>query len=412
MTLSEYVKRGTDRHSDLAEVMERRKSSKAQELENLEFDALIAEQKKKLADATPAKVDSSQATNFMAFLSSLFVGKSPAEINAILTYLTQEQIDKLRLLSESMNPNNLANLRGMMQPQNSSLKETIEIVKLILSMQQPQKSESNSISGKDLIDAFKTGLEVKAQQPANSQNDLQYKLMENSFAEAKAAREEMANQNRLRMEREIVELKNKPSEVDMLLSYEERAGKLKKVYGGTDPAVINEWALKKLDMEQNKDIEDRKQSWEEKKWTQEQEGQGKTIEQIKEVLKVVGEGPIGRVLENIGSAGAEKLRGSKTRNSNVQAQPPQIAQVKCPNCAGDFSANTQLPQIQCPLCGVQLQSGNQPAPQQEQPSQAPIQQPTPNPAQVEPSQTPAPIQEKPVDETVEAEPNAEQPTQQ
>jgi len=403
--MEQYVKKGISKSNGLEEVMERRQTEKMMEYENTKLDTLIAEEKKKLKEASPTKIDSSQAPNFMAFLSSLFVGKSPAEINEILTYLTQEQIDKLRLLSESMNPNNLTNIRGIMQPQNSSLKETIEIVKLILSMQQPQKSESNNISGKDLIDAFKTGLEVKAQQPANPQPDIQYKMLESTMAEIKAMREDASRQERLRTEREIAELKNRPSGFDELVFNEEKAAKVRKIFGGADTGATNEYSLKKLEMEQNKDIEDRKQSWEEKKWTQEQEGQGKTIEQIKDVLKVVGEGPIGRVLENLGSAGADKLRGSKTRNSNVQARPQQIAQVKCPNCAGDFSANTQLSQIQCPLCGVQLQSGNQPPAASAQ--ETPKDQPPSDSAQTQ--SNPAPIQEKPVDQTVEVEPIVEQP---
>jgi len=85
--------------------------------------------------------------------------------------------------------------------------------------------------------------------------------------------------------------------------------------------------------------------------------------------------------------------------------------VKCPNCAGDFPANTQLAQIQCPLCGVQLQSGNQPAssaPSQEMPKD----QPPSDSAQAQPKQNPAPIQEKPVDQTVEVESPVEQITDQ
>ena len=408
-TLSEYVKRGTERHSDLAEVMERRKNSKAQELENLEFDALIAEQKKKLKDASPETINSSQAPNFMAFLSSLFVGKSPAEINEILTYLTQEQIDKLRLLSESMNPNNLSNIRGIMQPQNSSLKETIEIVKLILSMQQPTKSESNNISGKDLIDAFKTGLEVKAQQPANPQNDVQYKLVENTLAELKATREDSARQERLRTEKEIAELKSRPSGLDELFYNEEKAAKARKLFGGSDSAATNEYTLKKLEMEQNKDIEDRKQNWEEKKWEKEKDKEGRTLETVKEIL----EGPAGEILKSLGNAGAEKIRGSKASNSNNPAQSSaKITQINCPNCNGAFPVNVQLPTIQCPLCGVQLQNGNQPpvTSQEQQVATPPQEQPASNSPPAQPSESPA--LEKPVDQTVEAEPVAEQPTNQ
>ena len=95
MTMSEYVKKGISRTNGLAEVMERRQNEKITELETIKLDAMIAEEKKKLKAASPPTAEASQAPNFMAFLSSLFVGKSSAEITEILTYLTQEQIDKL-----------------------------------------------------------------------------------------------------------------------------------------------------------------------------------------------------------------------------------------------------------------------------------------------------------------------------
>ena len=396
--LSEYVKKAADRKSDLTEVMERRKSAKAQELENLEFDALIAEAKKKVLEASPNKVDHSQATHFVTML---FAGRTPAEIKELLQSLTQEEIDKFSYISARMDPNSLSNMRSSLQPQNTSIKDTIEIVKLVTEGRQPQNQSGNDVSGiaKALTEAMRLGADMsKSNQPANSQNDLQYKMMENSLAEAKATREEMANQNRLRYEREIADLKSRPSEIDVLLSYEEKAEKFRKARGGTDSNVINEWALKKLDMEQNKDIADKNLTFEKEKWQYEKENEGKPLEMIKEILQ----GPVGEVLKSFGSAGADRIRGSKAPNPNSQAQSPQIANVDCPNCKGTFSANNQLPIIQCPLCGVQLQRGNQPAPSQDIPKDQPPSDST------QAQSSPIPAQEKPADQTVEVESPVEQ----
>jgi len=420
VTMEQYVKKGISKSNGLEEVMERRQTEKMMEYQNTKLDALIAEEKKKLKEATPTTIDSSQTSNFAA---TLFVGRTPAEIKEIISSFNQEEMDKFLYLSGRGNSNSFANMRGVPHDSNTEVKNMLEALKIGLDA--GRKNEGNGVDMKGIAEIFKAGVDAARvqQQPANPQGDVQFKLVENTLAELKATREDSARQERLRTEKEIAELKSRPSGLDELFYNEEKAAKARKIFGGADTGATNEYSLKKLEMEQNKDIEDRKQSWEEKKWTQEQEGQGKTIEQIKDVLKIVGEGPLGKVIENLGSAGAEKIRGSKTRNSNSQAQPPQIAKVNCPNCAGDFQANIQLPQVQCPLCGVLLQSGNQPAHEQAEhspsnqaqespasntPQEQQVPTPTPDPKQVQPSQTAT--QEKPVDQTVEAEPVAEQPT--
>ena len=406
MSIGEYVKKGIERKSSLTEVMDRRQSDKIQEYENVKLETLIAEEKKKLQEASPSKIDSSQATNFATIF---FAGRTPAEIKEIINSLTQEGMDKLRYMAESMSPNNFAAFRGSLQSPNTSIKDIVEIVKLVSELQQSKNQSGNDMSGmaKAITEAIRLGADMtKAQQPTNSQNDPQFILFKEAIAEAKATREEMTRQERSRAEREIADLKARPSGFDELIYNEEKAAKIKKVFGGADVGVANEFTLRKAEMDQTERLETRKLDWEEKKWEKEKDNEGNMLDTVKEILA----GPAGEILKDFGSAGAARIRGNRPSAPNSQAQSPQIAKVKCPNCSGDFSANTQLSQIQCPLCGVQLQSGNQPDPQQEQPSQAPIQQPTPNPTQVEPSQTPASIQEKPVDQTVEAESPVEQIT--
>jgi len=407
VTMEQYVKKGISKSNGLEEVMERRQTEKMMEYENTKLDALIAEEKKKLKEASPTTIDSSQASNFAA---TLFAGRTPVEIKEIIRSLTQEEIDKLTYMATNMNPNNFGNMRGIPREANNEVKNMLEALKI--GLEAGRKNESNGVDMKGIAEIFKAGVEAsKVQQPVNPQPDIQYKILENSMAEIRAMREERTREDRLRTEKEIAELKSRPSGFDELVYNEEKAAKVRKIFGGSDSGAANDYTLKKAEMDQKERLETRKLDWEEKKWVQEQEGQGKTIDQIQSVLKTVTEGPIGKVIESFGSAGADRLRGgAKAPASNGQAQSPQIAQIKCPNCGGLFQVNTQLPMIQCPLCGVQLQNGNQPAPQQEQPSQVPIQQPTSNPIQVEPSQTPAPIQEKPVDETVEAESPVEQIT--
>ena len=408
--LNEYVKRPTNVKSELAEVMDRRQNEKIQELDNIKLDAMIAEEKKKLQELSPAKIDSSQATNF---ISTFFAGKTPAEIKEIIRSLTQEEIDKFIYMAKSMNQNSYQNSfdpRGLPpRDSNSEVKNMLEALKI--GLEAGRKNDNGSISTKDLLDALKTGAELsKAQQPANPQPDIQYKMLEGTMAEIKAIREDASRQDRLRTEKEITELKNRPSALQELSLDSEKYQAYKKMWGGTDSNVINEWALKKLDMEQNKDIEDRKQTWEEKKWALEQENSGKQLEQIGGLVKTVSEGPVAQVLAILGKRGKEQIRGSETPSSNAsQAPPVQIVKVDCPSCKGSFPANSQLTKIQCPLCGEQLQNSNVPVAPEEQ-IQVPVStQLASNPAQ---EQIKSPAQEKPTDQTVEVESPVEQITKQ
>ena len=371
--MSEYVKRGTERHSDLAEVMERRRSSKAQELENLEFDALIAEQKKKLKDASPETIDHRQTANFAEML---FAGRRPEEIKQILSTLTQEEIDRLAYIASSMNPNNFANLRGSLQAPNTSTKDIVEALKVGIEL--AKKPESNGFSAKDLLDAIKTGIEIsKAQQPPVQQQQdpmAMYRMVQEIV--------QPFQQASINHERQMQELKMKDIEAKIVdpVAYVKNIKSVAADLGLTSSGAGNEFTLKKAEMDQTERLETKKLDWEMKKWELDKEKEGSTLDTVKQIL----EGPAGEILKSFGNAGAERLRGGGKANSNGQMQSQQIAKVKCPNCAGDFSANTQLSQIQCPLCGVQLQSGNQPAPQQEQQSsnsipQEPVQQATSEP---------------------------------
>jgi len=411
--MEQYVKKGISKSNGLEEVMERRKTQKLQELEDLDIDSMIAEKKKKLQEASPTKIDSTHP-NFMAFLSSLFAGKAPAEINDILTYLTQEQIDKLKYLSESMNPNNLANLRGVMQPPNSSLKETIEIVKLILSMQQPQQSVNNGFDLKGIAEIFKAGVEAaKVQQPPVQQQQDPMAVYRMVQEIVHPFQEQASNQGKQLVDMRMKELESKI--VDPV-AYVKNMKSVAADLGFTSSGATNDYTLKKAEMDQTERLETRKLDWEQRKWELDKEKEGSTLETVKEIL----EGPAGEILKSFGNAGAERLRGNKASSTNGQTQQPQFAKIKCPSCAGDFSANPQLVMIQCPLCGVQLQNSNQASHEQTEhsnqpapsapPQEIPKDQPPSDSAQAQPSQNI--VKEKPKDETVEAESHVEPITKQ
>jgi len=130
---------------------------------------------------------------------------------------------------------------------------------------------------------------------------------------------------------------------------------------GLSQSTRSEIDLKLEEMREIHDIEMAKFGLETRKWEWQKSNEGKTLEQVKDLVKTVGEGPIGDAIKMIGGAQADKMRGSATKQNS-----PRIVQIKCPNCGGIFAANDQLAKLICPLCGAQLEKPSQPAPQQPQ----------------------------------------------
>lgn len=365
--LSTYVNKATSRQNPLSEVMEQQKNKKLQELEELEIDSMIAKKKKEMKDASPLQSDSSTATNLA---TTLFAGRSPLEIKQILSNLTEDEIQKINLIAAS-NQNNFSNLRGLMQPSSgNSTKDIIEIVKLVSELQQPKTQGGNDMAGmaKAITEAMKLGVDMaKSQQPQSQQQDPMsvYKMVQ----EIVRPFQESASMH----QRELIELKLKEAESKNVdpVSYIKNLKSLTAELGIGGNSDRNEYDLKLEEMKQNKDLETKKLDWEMKKWELDKEKEGGTLDTVKEILA----GPAGEILKSFGNAGAERLRsgtGNKNPNGNGQSQQSQLVKVKCPNCAGDFSANPQLAMIQCPLCGVQLQNGNSPPPETSSTIETPV----------------------------------------
>jgi ribosomal protein S27E len=417
--MEQYVKKGLSKSNSLEEVLARRQNDKIDELNAIKIDAMIAEEKEKLKKVSPPQIDSVLASNIAA---TLFAGRSPGEIKQILSTLTPEEIDRFAQIASS---GNQSNLRGLMQPQNSSLKETIEIVKLIMEMQQPrnQNNGGNDMAGmaKAITEAMRLGADMAKTsqpppQPQQQQDPMQvYKMVQEIV---QPFQQQAANH-----ERQLHEIQLKTAEsknvdpVTYLKNLKATAAELG--IGGSGGA--SEADLKLEEMRQNKDLEEKKLGWEMKKWELDKEKEGSTLDTVKQIL----EGPAGEILKSIGGAASDRMReGAKAQNNSVpsQAQSPQIISVKCPNCSGTFTANSSLPMIQCPLCGVQLQNSNHPPVTQQEdsvpvqqsvPEQSPIPQPE-QPSITSPLAQPPKnqIKEKMMDETVEVPSIAKQPDQQ
>ena len=384
-----YMKKIKQRADETDNVMGKIKADKMAELDKLRIDNEMEEVRARLEESR-AKIRESQKTgqtlapqqayNFAEFL---FAGRPPEEIKQIISTLTQEEIQKLAYMASAMNNNKLTELRDYMRQPSTSMKEVVEAIKIGTEIAKPPPQQSQgSISdiAKSMAEMFKTGVEVgrgqtQQQQPQQPQDPMQiYKAVAEivrPFQDDARAREKEANELRHReLESKIV------NPADYIKNIKAMASDLGLTGGGK-----TELDLKLEEMKQNRETDNRKIELEEKKWEYEKQNEGKTLETVKEILQ----GPVGDVIKNIGSAGADRVRGPTKGGENM-------TQVQCPSCRGVFMANPNLAVIGCPNCGAKLEKQQAPSPTPpiipEPEPQTQLEQPKPEPEQPQsPNQT-------------------------
>ena len=150
------------------------------------------------------------------------------------------------------------------------------------------------------------------------------------------------------------------------------------------PSPKNQYDLEVEKLRSERDIDNRKIDFEEKKWEHQKDSEGKTIEKVTELAKTVLESPIGKLISGAGE-------GVKNRIEGGQGGRMPMADVLCPNCGNKFKANPNLDLVTCNVCGRTLQKQPTPQPQPTEPQPEATQQPSteePKPEQPEPSQEP------------------------
>lgn len=316
-------------------------------------------------------------------------GRSPVQgqINRIIdeqTEMIRRQLEKSQmeqLLKESERKSKEEDLRMRKveddqkplptQPEEktSEAKTILDAVRIGVEVAKPQQQSQGSVAdmAKSIVEALKIGVDMgKAQTQQPQQQGYAEKYLDLLLGELKMARQEQSKDREARLEKEIMEIKNKPSGMEEIARDAEKFSTYRKMFGGGDTATANEYTLKKLEMEQTERLDDRKLGFEEKKWEYEKANEGKTMEQVTNLIKTVGEGSIGKAIENMGSGVGERLKTGKNNNS------PQLIKIQCPKCYGQFSVNPDLQTVLCTHCGAVLQS-TPPTPQ-SQPEPPPVTQ--------------------------------------
>ena len=373
----------------IAEILGSQTENMAKELERAQMERILEEEKQKLLKLRQqqgAPLQVGQATNF---LQNLFTGRSPEEIKEILSSLAPEDIDKI----VAMNNNAFSDLRNLARSPSSDSKTVLEAVKTGVEVAKAQSNQGVDLKG--IAEIFKAGVEAaRVQNPAQPQQNVYETLVKTTLDELKATREQMATQEKLRIEKEIAELKARPSGIDELLFNEEKATRARKIFGGTDSATANEFTLRKEEMQQKERLENRKLDWEMQQHQEDKEGE-------KQLYALIGkaiDGPIADLTKSVGGAAAKRIEGGGGRRSNT----PAITQISCPNCQTSFDIITGSQQVICPSCKAVMQLETQPQRPQTQ-EQPPV---------MSPQETQAPPQASEVQQPTGDSQTEQQPNQQ
>lgn len=329
-------------------------------------------------------------------LASMFVGKTPTEIDEILSKLTPEAINRLQLLVAKLDPTaNLIASATAQSPQavrtESEFEKAIAIIKLMKEMQPPapapapaqqQITVTDIVKIIEMVNSNKGGGQMSSFDALQKAADI-YK----PFLEAGSQKDkEIFN---LRMK----ELENKlPQDPIETIKYVKEVAKDLGLSSGQRTEVD----LRLEQMKQDREVDMKRLDWEQRKYEMEQDADVAKWEQIGKILQ----GPIGQAIQGIGNAGADRVRGGNSGAPRKTGRQPTAVQTQCPNCQHVIYVDAEADTAICGQCGAILQKQGVPTPQSAQQPQPP---PQPEPTHVEEQPNPAPAQENQEEEEEEKE---------
>jgi len=357
-----YMKKIKQRADETDNVMGKIKQDKMNELDKLRIDTEMEEVRARLEESR-AKIRASQQTGQALapkqaynFAELLFAGRPPEEIKQIIGSLDEGSLDKLAYLTAAMNGQQLGVFAQTLRRPETNVKDTIELINTVVKMnQRPTEQQGSLLQGvAALLKEFR-----EAQTPQTPKESHTEKYLDLLLGELKLARQDQAKEREARLEKEIMEIKNKPSGMEEIAHDAEKFATYRKMFGGGDPSAANEYTLKKLEMEQNERVEDKKLGWEMQKHQEEKESE-------KQLYTLIGkaiDGPVAEITRSLGGAAARRIESGTTKNPNN----PQLTQTSCPQCNKPFQIITGSQQVVCPHCSSILGLQQSPPPQQTPP---------------------------------------------
>ena len=147
----------------------------------------------------------------------------PARAKQFLDSLSQEDILKINSLSASGSSGSIQALLPLIKNEGTKITDIVAIVK----MMQPPPEKPTTISEVAMLMKV-----LSEQNKAQPQTNIYEKLVTSMLAEAKATREEQTKDRMLRYEKELAELKNKPTFTQELAAKKAEMEAYKDTFGG------------------------------------------------------------------------------------------------------------------------------------------------------------------------------------
>lgn len=353
----DYVRLAKRRASPQEQGMERIRQYKQDEVaETLqEIDKLKA--KKMLDELRRGVAPSGSAA------AAIFAGKSPDEIKEILKGMTPEMANNLSVLVNTLDSgNNPMNAIALLRQQGGDKKEDLTeyLLKLLLEDRRSQGQPQGGITLEGiaaLIKALKdnTPAPVTMTVPASG-GGIQSAL---DTIKLVAEMNRPFYESLSKKDKEIMDMKLKEIQDKMPADPVEQIKYIKEMAGALGiTGNKTEFDLKLEEMRQNRELDMKKLDWEERKYEMEADADVAKWEQISKILQ----GPVGDVLRNMGSAGADRVRGQK--GVAPTGKMPQPIQTTCPNCNSPVYVDANADTAVCGHCGAILaRQGGVAAPQ-------------------------------------------------
>jgi len=251
--LREVVEGAKKGKSTIGELLEQQKVEKQIELENITMERMIAQEKRKLDETksegtgeepkgTPARVE---GTDVMAGVLRI-AQVDPGKAKEFLDSLDEASIMKLNLLAAG-GSSNISALATALKSPGMSAKDVVEIVKLV----QPAAPAESAKITIDVAKLFESAIASKTAAPAVDVKAVVESVVKPLSDQVKS----LADADRLRMEREIQELKNRPSAVGELTAQAAELGALRSALGigaSAGPSVNVELERERLGLEKFK----------------------------------------------------------------------------------------------------------------------------------------------------------------
>jgi len=356
MSIKELVTESKKQKSPVVALVEKQTEAAVGELEKLQVTRMVEEEKaqiRKLRETgepvTPAL--SGGLTSHIMQLANV----DPAKAKQFLDTLGPEEMNKIGTLMAFENDKTGSLLRLVQSP-TSNINDIVQIVKLM-------RSDNGGVDLKGIAEVFKAGVEAaRSQAPSKSEDPMQtIKYVVDTFVAPfqKSLNEKDDTIWKERLDKIASQNVNPMEWLKQQKDMAETLGFKSSGAGALDIKLQEMHDVKELDMERLK--------WEQQKWVMAKDADKEKYQMIERTIKNVTEGPLGKALERIGGAGADRLRGAAPKEVKT-------TKINCPNCHKDFIADADAAVVVCGLCGTQLSKVAA-----ESPSAQAVTSPTPTP---------------------------------